>query len=84
MCVNTYVYSGQLMQVQLRLPDETVREIDTWVDSGRFKSRSDAIRTILELYRDREKTIRFYELLMQRSRETKEKPDILISLEDAE
>ena len=70
------------MQVQVRLPEATVREIDRWVKAGRFKSRSDAIRFILELYRERERTLKFYERLMERSREARERPEILIPLEE--
>jgi len=70
------------MQVQVRLPEATVREIDRWVKAGRFKSRSDAIRFILELYRERERTLKFYETLMERSREARERPEILIPLEE--
>ena len=70
------------MQVQVRLPEATVREIDRWVKAGRFKSRSDAVRFILELYRERERTLKFYERLMERSREARERPEILIPLEE--
>ncbi len=70
------------MQVQVRLPEATVREIDRWVKAGRFKSRSDAIRFILELYRERERTLKFYETLMERSREARKRPEILIPLEE--
>ena len=70
------------MQVQVRLPEATVREIDRWVKAGRFKSRSDAIRLILELYRERERTLKFYETLMERSREARKRPEILIPLEE--
>lgn len=82
--VNTSVYRGKFLQVQLRLPEEMVREIDEWVDAGRFKSRSDAIRVILELYRDRERTIGFYRTLLERSTEAKERSEILIPLEEIE
>jgi Arc/MetJ-type ribon-helix-helix transcriptional regulator len=43
-------------QVQLRLPEETLKQIDAWVAEGKFKSRSDAIRTIISLYEERRKT----------------------------
>jgi Arc/MetJ-type ribon-helix-helix transcriptional regulator len=72
-----------MSQVQLRLPEETVKQLDAWVAEGKFKSRSDAIRTILSLYEEREKTRRFYEMLQQRSQEAKEHPEALVPLEDA-
>ena len=59
----------------------TIQRIDQWVKEGRFKDRSEAIRTIIALYEEREKTREFYEMLAKRSREAKEKPDILILLE---
>jgi Arc/MetJ-type ribon-helix-helix transcriptional regulator len=70
------------MQVQLRLPDEMVSEIDEWVRSGRFKSRSDAIRFIVQFYQERERTLQLYETLVERSTQAREKPEDLIPLED--
>lgn len=55
--VNNTVYSDFMTQVQLRLPQKTLKEIDRWVAEGRFKSRSDAIRTIISLYQEREKLV---------------------------
>ncbi len=69
-------------QVQLRLPEEMVATIDCWVAEGKFKSRSDAIKTIISLYEEREKTRKFYELLVKRTKEAEEHPEILIPLED--
>ncbi|UCD03482.1 MAG: ribbon-helix-helix protein, CopG family [Candidatus Woesearchaeota archaeon] len=71
-----------MVQVQLRVPEEMVKEIDNWVESGKFKSRSDAIKTIIELYEEREKTREFYKMLSERSKESKEKPENLIPLEE--
>jgi Arc/MetJ-type ribon-helix-helix transcriptional regulator len=73
-----------LAQVQLRLPQKTIEEIDRWVKEGRFKSRSDAIRTILNYYQEREKTREFYKLIAKRSKEAKEHPETLIPLEELE
>jgi len=73
-----------LAQVQLRLPQKTIEEIDRWVKEGRFKSRSDAIRNILNYYQEREKTREFYKLLNKRSTEAKEHPETLIPLEELE
>ena len=70
-----------MVQVQLRMPEQTVKEIDVWVEQGRFRSRSDAIKTIIELYEERAKTMEFFRMLMKRSREA-ENPDILIPLDD--
>jgi Arc/MetJ-type ribon-helix-helix transcriptional regulator len=72
-----------MAQVQLRLPEKTVEEIDRWVAEGKFKSRSDAIKTIISLYEEREKTREFYEMLLKRSQEAKEHPEELVPLEEA-
>lgn len=72
-----------MAQVQLRLPDEMIAEIDRWVKEGRFKSRSDAIKTIISLYEERENIRRFYELLNKRSKEAKKNPEKLVTLEEA-
>ena len=69
-----------MVQVQVRIPEESVREVDNWVKQGRFKSRSDTIKTILAFYQEREKTRKFYNMLVQRSKESKEKPELLIPL----
>ncbi len=71
-----------MTQVQLRLPEKTIAEIDSWVAEGRFKSRSDAIKTIISLYEEREKTRKFYDLHNKRSEEAKKHPEKLIPLED--
>ena len=70
-----------MMQVQVRLPEELVRALDEWIERGKFKSRSDAIRTVLRLYEEREKTREFYMLLERRSKEAKKHPEELIPLE---
>jgi len=59
-----------------------LEEIDKWVAEGRFKSRSDAIKTILSLYQEREKTREFYKMLLKRSEEAKRHPEALIPLEE--
>ena len=73
-----------LSQVQLRLSQKTIEELDRWVAEGRFKSRSDAIRNILNYYQEREKTREFYKLLNKKSKEAKEHPETLIPLEELE
>lgn len=71
-----------LAQVQLRLPQKTLEEIDQWVAEGKFKSRSDAIKTIIAFYEEREKTRKFFNMLMKRSKEAKEQPESLIRFEE--
>jgi len=71
-----------MVQVQLRVPEQTIREIDGLVEEGKFKSRSDAIKTMVNLYEERMKTMEFFKMLMKRSKEAEEKPNILIPLED--
>jgi Arc/MetJ-type ribon-helix-helix transcriptional regulator len=72
-----------MAQVQLRLPEKTLEQIDQWVKEGRFKNRSDAIKTIINLYEEREKTRQFYQMLHKRSQEAKEHPEELVPLEEA-
>jgi Arc/MetJ-type ribon-helix-helix transcriptional regulator len=71
-----------MAQVQLRLPEKTIEQIDCWVAEGKFKSRSDAIKTIISLYEEREKTREFYQMLLKRSQEAKEHPETLVPLEE--
>ncbi len=66
------------VQVQLRVPKETVKGIDLMVKAGKFKSRSDAIKSMINAYEEREKTRKFFEMLMERSKEAREKPEKLI------
>ena len=73
-----------MSQVQLRLSQKTIEELDKWVAEGRFKNRSDAIRSILSYYQEREKTREFYRLINQRRKEAKEHPETLIPLEELE
>ena len=81
--VNSIVYGVLLAQVQLRLPEKMLQEIDKWVAEGRFKSRSDAIKTILSFYEEREKTREFFKMLTRRSEEAKKHPDSLIPIEES-
>jgi len=69
------------VQVQVRIPEEMVQEIDKWVAEGRFASRSEALKTIVTLYRERERIRKFYGMLVERSEEAEEKPESLIPLE---
>jgi len=71
-----------LTQVQLRLPKKMIEEIDRWVKDGQFKSRSDAIKTIISLYEERVRTREFLAMLNSRSEEAEERPETLIPLEE--
>ena len=71
-----------MTQVQLRLSEKTLEEIDRWVAEGKFKSRSDAIKSIISLYEEREKTREFYQMLVKRSEEARKHPERLVRLED--
>lgn len=71
-----------LAQVQLRIPNEMLSIIDKWVNEGRYRSRSDAIKTMITVYLEREKTREFYKLLQERSEEAKNNPEILIPFDD--
>jgi Arc/MetJ-type ribon-helix-helix transcriptional regulator len=71
-----------MAQVQLRLPEKMIAEIDCWVAEGKFKNRSDAIKTIIALYEEREKTREFYQKLNKLEEEAKKHPEKLVRLED--
>jgi Arc/MetJ-type ribon-helix-helix transcriptional regulator len=71
-----------MAQVQLRLPEKVLEEIDRWVAEGRFKSRSDAIKSIISFYEERERTREFFSMLMRRSEEARKHPEVLVSLEE--
>jgi len=71
-----------MVQVQLRLSEKVLEEIDRWVAEGRFKSRSDAVKTMISFYHEREKTREFFRMLVKRSEEAKKHPEVLISLEE--
>jgi len=64
------------------MPEKIVKEIDRWIAEGRFASRSEAIKTIVALYQERERTRRFYTMLLERSKEARGRPEILIPLEE--
>lgn len=69
-------------QVQVRIPQELVEELDRWISEGRFSSRSEAIKTIVTLYNERERTRKFYQTLLKRSDEARKNPESLIPLEE--
>ena len=66
-----------MVQVQVRMPKGMVEDIDKWICEGRYSSRSEAIKMIFALFQERERTKAFYDMLMERSREAKEKPEIM-------
>ena len=70
------------VQVQVRVPKRIARELDKWISEGRFANRSEAIKTVLTLYEEREKTRKFYQMLLNRSEQARKKPDSLILLEE--
>ena len=70
------------VQVQVRVPKKVVQEIDKWIAEGRFANRSEAIKTVLSLYEERERTREFYGKLLHRSEQAKKRPDSLIPLEE--
>lgn len=63
-------------QVQVRIPQELVEELDRWISEGRFSSRSEAIKTIVALYNEREHTRKFYQTLLKRSDEARGAPNL--------
>lgn len=71
-----------LPQVQLRIPDEMLSIIDKWVKEGKYRSRSDAIKSMITVYLEREKTREFFKMLQERSEEVKTNPEILIPFDD--
>jgi len=79
-CLRTDV--KEMAQVQVRVPEKLLKEIDRWVAERRYASRSDAIKTILAIHQERERTRQFYSMLMRRRKEAREKPDILVPLDE--
>lgn len=71
-----------MVQVQLRMPQKTVENIDKLIGEGKFKSRSEAIRMMVAFYQEREKTRKFYKMLMKRSKEAEAKPEELIPFDE--
>ncbi len=69
-------------QVQVRIPQELVEELDRWIAEGRFSSRSEAVKTIVALYKERERTRKFYETLSTESEEARKHPEALVPLND--
>ena len=72
-----------MTQVQVRLSEKVVKEIDRWVVEKGFKSRSDAVRAIIAFYEEREETRKFFKMLVSRSDEARKHPEMLIPLEES-
>jgi len=72
-----------MTQVQVRLPEKVVKEIDRWVAEKGFKSRSDAIRAIIAFYEEREEARKFFRMLVSRSEEARKHPEMLIPFEES-
>ncbi|MFO7791432.1 MAG: ribbon-helix-helix domain-containing protein [Thermoplasmatota archaeon] len=70
-----------MAQVQVRVTDKMIETLDEWVEEGKFKSRSDAVRSVLQQYEEKERTREFYKMLVKRSEEAKKHPEDLIPLE---
>jgi Arc/MetJ-type ribon-helix-helix transcriptional regulator len=71
-----------MAQVQLRLSRETLEKLDRWVSEGKFKSRSDAVRTIIGFYEEQERTREFLKMLMKRSEQARKHPESPVSHEE--
>jgi len=70
-----------MLSVQLRVPEQMVEAIDKEISSGKFKSRSEAIKIIIYEYQEKQKAREFYRELDKRSLESKNKSN-LIALKD--
>jgi Arc/MetJ-type ribon-helix-helix transcriptional regulator len=70
-----------MISVNVRVPECMIESIDDFVKRGIFASRSDAIKTMIAVYQEREKTRQFFDVLNTRSREAREHPAELIPLD---
>jgi len=77
------VYVATMTQVQVKIPEGLVEKIDEWIREVRFSSRSEAIRTILALYEEKERTREFYAMIHSRAEEVRRSPELLVHLEEA-
>ncbi len=66
-----------MVQVQVRMPKAMADHIDRWIVEGRFSSRSEAIRMAMALFQEKEKAQVFCNMLIERSKEAKEQPEIM-------
>ena len=70
-----------MIPVNVRLPEKLIEPIDDWVKQGRFASRSDAIKSMVFFFEERERTRDFLGMLDERSREARENPEDLIDID---
>ena len=73
-----------MVQVQLRVSDATADFLDMLVKQGRFSSRSEAVKTMITIYEERNKTREFYEELKRRAKEMDKHPERAVDFEDIE
>ena len=66
-----------MLSVQLRVPEQMLENIDKEVSSGKFKSRSEAIKLIIYEYQEKQKTREFFAELNKRSAESKKKSNTI-------
>jgi Arc/MetJ-type ribon-helix-helix transcriptional regulator len=68
---------ARMLSVQLRVPEQMLENIDKEVSSGKFKSRSEAIKLIIYEYQEKQKTREFFAELNKRSAESKKKSNTI-------
>ncbi len=71
-----------MISVNVRVPEGLVKPIDAWVKQGKFASRSDAIKSMIAFYEEREKTRQFLAMLDEESEFAEKHPEKLIPLDD--
>jgi Arc/MetJ-type ribon-helix-helix transcriptional regulator len=52
--------NSELVKKYVALFAKVVQEIDKWISEGRFVNRGEAIKTILVLYQEMDRTREFY------------------------
>ena len=71
-----------MISVNVRVPEQMVASIDASVKRGIFASRSDAIKTMIAIYEEKEKTRQFLDMLNEESEHARKHPEKLVSLKD--
>lgn len=66
-----------MLSVHLRVPEQMIEEIGTEISNGKFKSKSEAIMFIIYEYQEKQKTREFYKVLEKRSKESKNKSNLI-------
>jgi len=72
----------KMVQVQLRVPQGTVDFIDELIKKKKFSTRSEAIKSMITFYEEREKTREFYEELKRRAEELDNHPEKAVKFDD--